>query len=144
MKLSDIIDMWGVDAKVDKTKIIETSLDITKLHHKYCEIYYKEKAILRELQNEYKVLKRDKFEFYLQGPSKETLEKGWQYPVSGKILKSDIPIYMDADPDIINITLKIDLVNDKLEALSAIIDFLKRRSFHLNVATEMIKWQGGM
>ena len=83
-------------------------------------------------------LKLAKYEFFTQGHNEETKEKGWEMPAKGIILKTDIPMYMDGDPDIIKLSLKIGLQQEKVELLESIIKTIMNRGYNLKV---FIEWQ---
>jgi hypothetical protein len=85
-----------------------------------------------------KQLKLDKYEFLTQGPNEETKDKGWKLPPKGMILKGDIPMYLDGDQDIINLSLKIGLQQEKVELLDSIIKTIINRNFIIRNA---IDWQ---
>lgn len=138
MTIDEILENWQVDVKIDKTELGDEALNIPKLHHKYYQIYVKEKLILRKQESEMKQLKLDKYEFFTQGPNEETKNKGWKLPPKGMILKSDMPMYMDADEEIVNLSLKIGYQQEKIELLDSIIKTITNRSFHIRDA---IDWQ---
>jgi hypothetical protein len=85
-----------------------------------------------------KKLKLDKYEFFTQGPDEETQQKGWKLPAKGLILKADIPMYMDADEDIIKLSLKIGVQQEKIELLESIIKTLINRGYNIKTALD---WQ---
>lgn len=138
MKIEDIFTQWETDTQVDRTELGDEALKIPKLHHKYFQILVKEKMILRQYEADMKQLKLDKYEFYTQGPNEETKDKGWRLPAKGMILKNDLPMYMDADQDIINQSLKIGLQQEKIELLDSIIKSIMNRNFIIKNA---IDWQ---
>jgi hypothetical protein len=138
MKIEEIFEQWEQDSKIDKTELGDAALDIPKLHHKYFQILVNEKMQLRKLEAEFKSLKLDKYEFYTQGPNEDTKDKGWKLPPKGMILKADIPMYMDADPDIINISLRIGMQQEKIELLDSIVKSIMNRNF---VIKNAIDWQ---
>lgn len=138
MKIEDIFTQWEQDTQVDRTELGDEALKIPKLHHKYFQILVKEKMILRQYEADLKQLKLDKYEFYTQGPNEETKDKGWRLPAKGMILKNDLPMYMDADQDIINQSLKIGLQQEKIELLDSIIKSIMNRNFIIKNA---IDWQ---
>ena len=138
MKIEDIFTEWEEDTKVDRTELGDEALKIPKLHHKYFQILVKEKMILRQYEAEMKQLKLDKYEFLTQGPNEETKDKGWRLPAKGMILKNDLPLYMDGDQDIINLSLKIGLQQEKIEFLDSIIKSIMNRNF---VIKNAIDWQ---
>ena len=113
MNIEEIMDLWNTDTNVDKTELGDESLKIPKLHSKYYNILIKERLTLRKYLEDMKKLKLDKYEFFTQGPNEETKDKGWRLPPKGMILKGDIPMYMDADQDVIDLTLKIGLQQER-------------------------------
>ena len=138
MLIDDILELWKEDSKIDRTELGDEALIIPKFHHKYYEILIKEKLLLKKQESELKQLKLEKYEFYTQGPNEETREKGWVLPAKGLILKADIPMYMDADKDIINLCLKIGYQQEKIELLESIIKSLNNRGYNIRAA---IDWQ---
>ena len=144
MKLESIFELWAEDSSVNREAIDEESLRISKLHHKYHQIYTNERLTLRRLEAEMKVLRLEKFEFYTQGPTKETAEKGWQLPPIGKILKADANTYVEADQDIINLSLKIGIQHEKIELLESIIKSLTNRGFNIKAALDWERFKVGI
>lgn len=143
MTIDEILENWQVDVKIDKTELGDEALNIPKLHHKYYQIYVKEKLILRKQESEMKQLKLDKYEFFTQGPNEETKNKGWKLPPKGMILKSDMPMYMDADEEIVNLSLKIGYQQEKIELLDSIIKTIINRGFLIKSAIDWIKFTSG-
>lgn len=138
MNIDEIDAMWQVDANMDKTELGDEALKVPKLHHKYYQIFVKERLIYRKYESELKKLKLEKYEFYSQGHTNETMEKGWVLPSKGLILKTEIPSYMDADPDLINMSLKIGYQLEKIEFLESILKTINNRGFLIKSA---IDWQ---
>lgn len=143
MKLEDILDLWKEDSKIDTTEIGDEAVKIAKLHHKYYQILVQEKLILRKQESDMKKLKLEKYEFFTQGPNEETQEKNWKLPAKGLILKNDIPMYMDGDPDIINLSLKIGYQQEKIELLESIIKTVMNRGYNLKVILDWEKFKNG-
>lgn len=143
MKLDAIFEMWDEDSKIDRQQLDSEVLNISRLHAKYHRIYTNERLTLRKYEAELKELKLQKFEFYTQGPTKETVEKGWQLPPIGKILKADAPTYVDADKDIVNLSLKIGIQHEKIGLLESIIRNLQNRGYNIKAAIDYIKFTSG-
>jgi hypothetical protein len=143
MKFEDIFANWEKDSEIDKTNLAEESLRIPKLHHKYYTIFAAERSVLRKLEAEMKKLKLEKYEFYTQGPTEETKEKGWRMPARGMILKADIPLYMDGDQDIIDLSLKIGIQQEKVEFLESAIKSLQTRGYIIKNAIDFTKFTMG-
>jgi len=143
MKIEEIFTQWEKDSKIDKTELGDEALNIPKLHHKYFQILVSEKLLLRAHESEMKKLKLDKYEFLTQGPNEETRDKGWKLPPKGVILKAELPMYIDADPDIIRLSLKIGLQQEKIELLESIIKTIINRGFIIKNAIDWTKFTMG-
>lgn len=143
MKIEEILEKWNKDSEIDKTELGLEAIHIAKLHHKYYSIYIGEKLLLRKQEAELKSLKLDKYEFFSMGPTKDT-PKDWELPPRGKILKQDMPMYLEADKDIINLSLKIGYTQEKVEMLESIIKSIMNRGFHVRAAIDFYRFtQGG-
>ena len=143
MTIDEILEMWKIDSEVDITELANEAIKISKMHHKYYEIFIKEKLICKKYESDYKRLKLEKYEFYTQGPNEETIEKGWELPAKGLLLKSDIPMYMEADTDLINTSLKIGYQQEKVEMLESILKSLNSRGYNVKSAIDFIKFTSG-
>ena len=143
MKLESIYEEWSKDSEIDMTDLGNEAIKIPKLHHKYFQVYSSEKLLLRKYEAEMKTMKLAKYEFYTQGPSKETQEKGWQLPARGMILKQEMPMYLEGDKDIINLSLKIGMQQEKVELLESIIKSLTNRGFQIKSAIDWNKFTMG-
>lgn len=143
MKLEEIYEQWKKDAEIDITELGNEAIKIAKLHHKYYQILSSERLLLKSQEAEMKRLKLDKYEFFTQGPNEETEEKGWKLPAKGLILKADIPMYMEADGDIIKLSLKIGLQQEKIELLESIIRTLMNRGYNVKAAIDFQKFISG-
>ena len=138
MKLESILALWEQDSKVDRLELDKESLKIPSLHNKYLKIYTQENLLLKKMTHEFKEMERNKFEYYSGKLSEEELsEFGWEQ-FDHKLLKQDIPRYLESDADIINLLLKIDYQKEKVEAVKSIMSNINGRSFNIGNA---IKWQ---
>ena len=143
MKIEEIIANWEKDTDIDRTELGEEALKIPKLHHKYFQVYTSERLLLRKLEAEMKQLKLDKYEFYTQGPSRESQERGWDMPARGMILKQEMPMYMEGDKHIVELSLKIGYQQEKIELLESIIKSLTNRGFQIKAAIDWYKFTMG-
>ena len=143
MNIDEILELWQKDVIIDKTELGNEALNIPKLHHKYYQIFVKERLTLRKFEADFKQLKLDKYEFLTQGPNEETKDKGWRLPAKGMILKGDIPLYIDADDDIVNLSLKIGLQQEKIELLDSIIKSIMNRNFVIKNAIDWNRFTMG-
>lgn len=143
MKLEDIYAEWDKDSKIDTTELGHESIRIPELHNKYFKIYTSEKLLLRKHEAEMKALKLEKYEFYTQGPTRETQEKGWVLPSRGMILKQEMPMYMEGDRELIDMSLKIGYQQEKVELLESIIKSLTNRGFQIKAAIDWHRFTMG-
>ena len=144
MKIDDIYAEWEKDSQLDRSELGEEALKIPKLHHKYFKIFTHERLQLRKLEADLKQLKLDKHEFFTMGPTEETHEKGWRLPPQGKILRSDVNNYIEADKDIVNLSLKIGIQHEKIDLLESIIKSLTARGFNIKAAIEWERFKVGI
>lgn len=144
MKIEAIMEEWEKDSDIDKTELGDAALKLAKLHHKYYRFLVNEKMIVKTYESDMHVLRLDKYEFFTQGPNEETVKKGWTLPAKGLILKADIPMYMSADQEIINLSLRIGLQEEKIQALESIIRTLNSMGYNIKAAIDWQKFINGM
>ena len=144
MQLDDILSEWRKDAEIDRTELGEEALKIPQLHSKYYNIYSKERLQLRKLESELKVLQKLKYEYYGGTLDYEELkEQGWE-PNNLKILRADIPQYVDSDKEVIEHTLKVAYQKEKVEFLDNAIRSLNSRGFNIKAAIDWEKFKMGV
>jgi hypothetical protein len=143
MKIEKIFEEWDADTDFDKTELGDEALKVSKLHHKYFRILSQERITRRSLESDLKVLRLEKFEFYTQGPSKESVERGWEMPPIGRVVKSEVNNYMEADRDMINLSLKIGIQNEKIDLLESIIKTILSRGYNIKAAIDWEKFKMG-
>ncbi len=143
MKLEEIQLMWERDAQIDRTELGEESLRIPQLHSKYFKIFSQERLLLRKMEADQKILFKDKYEWYNGSISEETLEIYKWEPNPLKILRTDIPMHIEADKEIQNQNFKIEIQKEKVEFVEAIIKSLTSRGFNIKSAIEWSKFQMG-
>lgn len=142
MKFEDISRMWEEDAKLDISELSRVTQDIPILHNKYFKIFSQERYRYRTMELEMKSLRLAKFEFYSQGPSPET-PSHWKLPPIGKVLKSDVPQYIDTDEDIIKLNLKMYAQSEKVDYLEAIIKQIVNRGYQVKSIIDWEKFKVG-
>jgi len=144
MQLDEIFENWQIDSKISKTELDDESIKTSLLHSKYLKMYSTEKLVLYRLEAEYKILFKTKNEYYSGTLDLQTIkEKGWE-PNPKIILKSDIPIHIDADSDIQKISLKIGLQREKIYALESILKSISNRGFQISTAVNWQKLMNGI
>ena len=90
------------------------------------------------MNHDFKEMERNKFEYYSGKMSGEDLkEQGWDQ-FDHKLLKQDIPRYLESDRELIKMLLRIDYQKEKVETVKSIMSNINGRSFYINNA---ITWQ---
>jgi hypothetical protein len=141
MNLENVLEMWKKDNVIDEMALDESSRETAKLHSKYLEIYSVSRLKLKQLELDFKVLLRDKFNHYNGKLTQDELdEKGWDYdPLNGlTVLKSDMDKYYDSDPIIQEMQKRIAYQEELCSTLKEILDSIKWR--HQTIKN-MIEWR---
>jgi len=138
MKLDEIYELWSTDSEINTAAIDQEAVNIPKLHHKYYKIFSQERLALKKLETDYKQLYLLKYDYYTGVLDKETLEENGWTPNRRVILKSDVPMHLEADKDIINTTLKIAYQKEKINLLESIIKNISERGY---IVKNYIDWQ---
>lgn len=143
-KLDFYWDEWDEDSKIDRSELGEESIKIPQLHHKYYKFYSAERLTLTKLKKQLNLLKKQKFLWYMGTISEEELiDLGWD-PNPLKILKQDVPMYVDADKDVQDIELKVEYIKEKVDFLESVIKTLSIRSYQINNAINWEKFKVGI
>lgn len=143
MKLEELYESWSKDCEIDMTNISSESSNIPKLHNKYMMIYMQEGLKLKKLKTDYKQLKLLKEQYYKgELDISELNEYGWS-PQPLKILRQDIPSYIEADNDIVKLTLKIGLQESVVDYLESIIRQISNRGYQLKTIVDWERFRTG-
>lgn len=143
MKIEEIYELWAKDSEIDQTNVSSESANIPKMHNKYFRIYMEEGMKLKSFRAKYKQLKLLKEQYYRgELDITELQQYGWE-PQPLKILRQDIPTYIDADQDIIDLSLKIGMQEEKVSYLEAIIKMISNRGFQLKTIVDWERFRTG-
>ena len=143
MTIEDILNEWEKDADISRDDLTEESLKISKLHAKYYRMFVKAKMKLISLKEEKKSLILDKNDYY-RGimPAEEIKKRGWDI-WNLTILKTELPMYIEADKHIQDMNLKIALASEKCDLIESIIKTLNNRGFHIKTAVDFERFRAG-
>lgn len=144
MTLEELNEMWAVDAKMNEMDLGNEALKIPKLHNKYYTAFVKEMLRVKKFKADLKELEMAKYEYYTGTMAEEDLKaRGWR-PNPLKIMKTEVSRYIDADKDVINLSLKIDYTMQVASYLEDIVKQINSRNFHIRAAIDWAKFQSGM
>ena len=100
MNIESLRTMVQLDLEIDESNLHTESIKTPQLHNKYLVFYQNSKLELEKLELEEKILKKDKWLYYTGKIGQDDLESyGWE-PFDYNILKTDVPMFIDADKDI--------------------------------------------
>lgn len=143
MDIETLFKEWAKDGEIDQANISKTTADIPRLHNKYFRWYVEEGLKLKKLKAEYKILYKLKSEYYRGELDDEELRQhGWK-PQPLKILRTDVPTYLEADVDVIKLSLKIGLQEETVAYLESIVKQITNRNFLMKTIVDWEKFRTG-
>jgi hypothetical protein len=128
------------DLKINDTELDLESLKTPQLHNKWMKHYTKFKLLLTRTDDELRVLKRDKWEYYTGKADPAVYQAK---PFNFKILKTDIDKYLEADEDIQKLTQKVAYLNAVIDFLDRTIRIIVNRTYTIKNAIEWRRFTSG-
>jgi len=144
-----VLQEWEKDSHLNPLKLVDESLRIPKLHHKYLTLLAKARKISRDIEGELSILQKEKYILYSQGPSPEDKKKGkWDgsssFPSKGAAQKSrELNYYIEGDTDYIAKVKQLGEAKELITILEEILSSIKTRSFIIRNALEAHKFNLG-
>ena len=143
MKLEDIQELWNRDREIDYTELGTESIRIPQIHDKYLKIFTDERIRLKGLELELAKLVRAKTDYFSGRMSQEELDRrGWEQFL-GRLLKNEIPNYIESEDDIIKLKQQIVVYQEKINYLDAVIRMINNRGFQIKNALDWLKFSHG-
>lgn len=139
VNIDDLMEEWSKDATIDETEPGRETAKIPNLHAKYLRILTHHNLIVKKLLSDYNKLRRIKFEYYSGDLNNtEDLEKYGLEPMRKKLLKQEIPTYIDSDIELNNILIKKVVHEEVVEFCKAVLKEISNRTWQLG---NIIKWE---
>ena len=126
MTLEELQQSVNKDFKLDDTELDTESVNIPLLHNKYLIHYNKFSLLLKKSEYEHKTMIRDKWEYYT-GKADPSVYR--EKPFDIKVLKADVHIYMDSDPDLQKADQKVAYLNQIVKYLEQVLRSVNNRTF---------------
>tara|TARA_R110000868_G_scaffold124490_10_gene329168 strand:+ start:22553 stop:22999 length:447 start_codon:yes stop_codon:yes gene_type:complete len=142
--LDELHDEWEKDGDVDKTEIGDELLKIPRLHAKYLRILSYHNSQSKELGINYTKAKKIRYEYYqgdLNNP--DDLAKYGFDPMVKRILKTEIPLYIESDATLLSIIRKKNMHDEIASATNSILKELNSRTYQLRSYIDYEKFING-
>ncbi len=144
MNLENLKEHITKDSIVDSTELGTEAIKIPQIHGKYINLLTDMKLLLTKQQQEYAILRLRKWKIYTGKASKEELELWKEDPFELDILKTDVDKFMDADPQLTDLKLKIALSETKVKMVEEFLKSLNNRNFVIRSAIDWQKMMNGI
>jgi len=140
MTLEELQELADKDLKINDVELDLESLKTPQLHNKYLKYLTKFKLLLTRTEDELRVIKKDKWEYYT-GKSDPQIYQ--QKPFNLKILKQDVDKYIEADEDIQKLSQKVKYLETLIDFLDRTIRVINNRTFTIKNAIDWRKFTSG-
>ena len=140
MTLEELQQLVNKDFKLDDTELDTESVNIPLLHNKYLIHYNKFSLLLKKSEYDHKSMIRDKWEYYTGKADPSVYQ---EKPFDIKVLKADVHIYMDSDPDLQKADQKVAYLNQIVKYLEQVLRSVNNRTFLIKNAIEWKKFTSG-
>ena len=117
------------------------SLRNQELYSKYLDYKTNFELLLHRSKGEYKVLYREKWEYY---GGKADAKVYATKPFDLKVLKTDLSIYIESDEDIIKIEHKISYLETVVKYLDGVLRSISSRGWDIKNAISWRQFESGM
>ena len=144
MDMMKIRELISGDVVINDEQLDIEYLKIPQLYGKYLNIYQDEKALYHSHNFQHKKLKRLKWEYYTGKLSEDQLkELGWEQ-FDLKILRQDIDLYLESDPELVALEMKLTVQKEKTDYLQSFLKELANRQYHIRDAILWRKFISGV
>ena len=140
MTLEELQAQAAKDLEIDNIELGDESLRSASLHQKYLTIYNNFRQLVLMNEGTYNVLKRKKWEYYGGKSSPEVYRDN---PFDHKILKQDIPLYLDSDEELIKAKQKVEYYKMCQDSCERILKQIQSRGWDIKNAIEWRKFVDG-
>tara|TARA_S200000501_G_scaffold370630_1_gene412150 strand:- start:271 stop:699 length:429 start_codon:yes stop_codon:yes gene_type:complete len=141
MDLQQLQEQVDKDIKLNSDNLDIESLKIPELHNKYLKFHNRFTLLLKKTETDFKELYKHKWEYYGGKSSPEVYKEN---PFDLKVLKSDIPTYLESDKELIELEQKIAYNKTIVNYLEQILRSLNNRTFQIKNAIEWRKFEAGV
>ena len=141
MTLDELKAQVAKDLVVNDERLDTESLRNQELYSKYLQIKTNFELLLYRAKGAYKVLYREKWEYYGGKADAKIYETK---PFDLKVLKSDLSIYIESDEDIIKIENKIVYLETVVKYVDGVLKSIQSRGWDIKNAIQWKNFEAGM
>ena len=141
MTLDELKSQVAQDLVVNDERLDTESLRNQELYSKYLQIKTNFELLLYRAKGDYKVLYREKWEYY---GGKADAKVYATKPFDLKVLKSDLSIYIESDEDIIKAEHKITYLETTVKYIDGVLRSIQSRGWDIKNAISWKQFEAGM
>lgn len=142
MSLEELYKEAEIDLELDKSALDYESLRTPKIHNKWLKKLYERKDKIFALELKKKILFKERWLYYSGRAPDDVYTKDGAFNL--KLMKQDIPMFMDADEKMQQIDVKLHLLHQEVEFIQKTLEECNRRSFAITNALKAIAFLNGL
>jgi len=141
-EIERVLDNWEIDSKIDNTEYAKELNKIPNLHSKYIRVMMVHSSKMKKLQYDMMKLRKWKSDYYNGRMPKEELAQRNLQPYKF-ILKTEAKDYIDADDDVMALSMRLAAHEEIVTLCQSIIRELNNRGYNLKAAAEWERFIAG-
>ena len=141
MNLESIQEMWARDSVIDDVMLDQASLKIPQLHSKYLTLLNEFKLLKKKTEQQHRTLTHNKWLYYSGKATPEVYE---EEPFEHKVMKNDIPRWIEVDEQVNMLEMKLEYYDTMLSTLTEILKQVGQMSFNIKNTIEWRRFVNGI
>ena len=143
MTSEEIAAEWKKDTQIDMTELGAESIKIPQLHSKYLNYLMSSQREEKQLRYDLSIVQKLRTEYYMGILDKKTLDMNGWLPFLKKILRTDLPTYLESDEKIQPYRDEYDACVRRTKQIEEIIKAINGRGFLIKNAVDWLRFQNG-
>lgn len=144
MTLDQYLTEWERDANLDVSALDEAARNVPLLHAKWWKYYTTERLRFKKIDSDYKLLYRQKWEYFLGKMDDAERERlGWE-PLALKILSANVGIYIEGDAQIQDLLKKKAYIEEVLRFVEDVLKQINQRNYHIKNMIDFLRFKHGL
>lgn len=132
-----------IDLRIDESDLAQESLRTPQLHNKYLLLLLRLKNRKDKIENELKIMEKNKWLYYTGKLSEEELKQlGWE-SFELNVLRTDVDRLIQADRDIIEIQNKYNEITRLVNYIEEVVKIVSNRQWSIRSAIDWMKFTNG-